>query len=238
MLLLFFLGNITSFLVFLAPVPTFYTIYKRKSAEGFQSIPYVVALSSAMLLIYYGFLKTNAYLIISINAFGIAIELTYLMLYMIYASRKQKCFTMKLLLLLNIGAYGLIFVLTFSLLKGSNRVNAVGWICAVYNVAVFAAPLSIMRRVIKTKSVEYMPVTLSMFLISCATMWFFYGFLVNDYFIALPNVLGLLFGIAQIILYFMYKDGSNKDVELEKEMQKMEEATTDNENKEKIKAIP
>ncbi|GAV81643.1 MtN3_slv domain-containing protein, partial [Cephalotus follicularis] len=231
MLLLFFLGNITSFLVFLAPVPTFYTIYKRKSAEGFQSIPYVVALSSAMLLIYYGFLKTNAYLIISINAFGIAIELTYLILYMIYASGKQKCFTMKLLLLFNIGAYGLIFVLTFLLLKGSNRVNAVGWICAVYNVAVFAAPLSIMRRVIKTKSVEYMPVTLSMFLISCATMWFFYGLLVNDYFIALPNVLGFLFGIAQIILYFMYKDGNNNDVELEEEMQQMEEATTDSENK-------
>ncbi|GAV86152.1 MtN3_slv domain-containing protein, partial [Cephalotus follicularis] len=206
------LGNITSFLVFLAPVPTFYTIYKRKSAEGFQSIPYVVALSSAMLLIYYGFLKTNAFLIISINAFGIAIEVTYIILYMIYASNTEKKFTMKLLLVFNFGVYSLMLALTYLLVKGSKRVTAVGWICAVFNLAVFAAPLSIMRQVMRTKSVEYMPVTLSVFLTVCATMWFFYGLFVNDFFIALPNVFGFLFGIAQIILYYIYKDAKN-DVE-------------------------
>ncbi|KAA8549205.1 hypothetical protein F0562_000889 [Nyssa sinensis] len=64
------LGNILSFLVFLAPLPTFYKIYKRKSTEGFQSIPYAVALFSAMLTFYYAFLKTNAMLLITINSTG------------------------------------------------------------------------------------------------------------------------------------------------------------------------
>ncbi|KAK9919322.1 hypothetical protein M0R45_027926 [Rubus argutus] len=204
------LGNIVSFIVFLAPMPTFYTIYKNKSSKGFQSIPYVAALLSAMLLLYYGVLKTNASLIIGINAFGIAIELAYLIFYITYAPKKEKIFTLSLVLLVNV-VFGLTLAITVFLISGTKRVTALGWICAVFNIAVFAAPLSIMRQVIRTKSVEYMPFTLSLFLTLCATMWFFYGFLTKDYFIALPNVLGFLFGIAQMILYMAYKNSGKDD---------------------------
>ena len=70
--------------------PTFYRIYKKKSTEGFQSIPYAVALFSAMLLLYYGFLKTNGLMIITINTIGCAIEATYLILFMLYATKEAK----------------------------------------------------------------------------------------------------------------------------------------------------
>ncbi|XP_042031785.1 bidirectional sugar transporter NEC1-like isoform X2 [Salvia splendens] len=155
------LGNVISFLVFLAPMPTFYTIWKRKSSEGFQALPYSVAYFSASLLLYYAFLKTGAFMIITINGIGCFIETVYLLIYIIYAPKKSK------------------------------------------------------RRVIKTKSVEYMPFTLSFFLTLCATMWFFYGFFVNDYYIAGPNILGFLFGIAQMILYFVYKNAKKDDGKLE-----------------------
>lgn len=64
--------------------PTFYQIYQRKSTEGFQSIPYLVSLISAMLLMYYGFLK-NDILLITINAFGCFIETAYIVAYLVYA---------------------------------------------------------------------------------------------------------------------------------------------------------
>ncbi|KAL7172222.1 hypothetical protein ACSBR2_031840 [Camellia fascicularis] len=200
------LGNIVSFFVYLAPLPTFYRIYKKKSTEGFQSIPYAVALFSAMLLLYYGLLKTNGLMIITINTIGCAIEATYLLVFMIYATREAKIYTTKLLIMFNVGAFGLITLCTFLFSKGHQRVTIVGWICAVFSVSVFAAPLSIMRLVIKTKSVEYMPFALSFFLTLCAIMWFFYGFLIKDYYIATPNILGFAFGIAQMALYIVYKD--------------------------------
>ncbi|XP_047336042.1 bidirectional sugar transporter NEC1-like [Impatiens glandulifera] len=210
------LGNIVSFMVYLAPLPTFKRIYKKKSTEGFQAVPYSVALFSAMLLLYYAFLKTsNGTMIITINSVGCVIEGTYLIVFLIYATNKARKSAVKLLAWFNVGAYAIIVVSTYVSFSGKHRETIVGWICAVFSVCVFAAPLSIMKSVIKSNSVEYMPFWLSFFLTLCAIMWFCYGFLIKDFFVATPNILGFGFGIAQMILYAVYRD-SKKEIAEEK----------------------
>ncbi|GMJ01098.1 homolog of Medicago truncatula MTN3 [Hibiscus trionum] len=216
------LGNILSFLVYLAPLPTFYRIFKKKSTEGFQSIPYSVALFSAMLLLYYAFLKKHdASMLITINTIGCCIESIYLFLYMIYATKTARVYTTKLLIFFNIGALGLIILVTLASFHGRLRVTIVGWICAIFSVCVFAAPLSIIRSVIKTKSVEYMPLPLSFFLTLCAVTWFLYGYSLRDFYIATPNILGFSFGVTQMILYVLYRGGT-KEAMLPKSSSKLE----------------
>ncbi|XP_010250599.1 PREDICTED: bidirectional sugar transporter SWEET12-like [Nelumbo nucifera] len=210
------LGNLISFMVYLAPLPTFFRIYKKKSTEGFQSVPYVVALFSAMLWIYYAFLKPDAHLLITINSFGCFIETVYIVMFMIYASKKVRIETIKLLLLLNVGTFCLILLLTLFLAHGTKRAQIVGWLCVAFSVSVFAAPLSIMRLVIRTKSVEFMPFSLSFFLTLSAVMWFSYGFLQKDLYVALPNILGFIFGILQMLLYVIYKDSKKVIIEEQK----------------------
>ncbi|KAL7112640.1 hypothetical protein ACP275_04G014900 [Erythranthe tilingii] len=220
------LGNIVSFLVYLSPMPTFYRIFKKKSTEGFQSIPYSVALFSAMLYLYYAFLKKNVLILVTINSFGSVVEVGYLVTYLIYATKESRVFTTKLLMLFNVSLLGFIIAATHFLANGDTRVKIVGWICAAFSVSVFAAPLSIMRRVIQTKSVEFMPFTLSLFLTICAVVWFFYGFLIHDFYIATPNIVGFVLGIAQMTLYVVYKKKSPKKNILPVEITKVHDLQT------------
>ncbi|KAI3499618.1 hypothetical protein L1887_35421 [Cichorium endivia] len=200
------LGNVVSFMVFLAPIPTFYQIYKKKSTEGFQSAPYVVGLFSAMLWIYYALLKTDVMLLITINSVGCIIETLYICFFLFYAPKKARMESLTLIVLLVVVGFGLIVVSTQFLASGVSRGLIVGWICLVFSLCVFVAPLGVLRQVIKTKSVEYMPILLSVALTLSAVMWFFYGLLLGDFNIAIPNVLGFTFGIIQMILYFVYKN--------------------------------
>ncbi|MCE0480807.1 hypothetical protein HAX54_037938 [Datura stramonium] len=212
------LGSTVSFIVFLSPLPTFYNIYKKKSTEGYQSIPYVVALFSAIILIYYSVLKGNMNVVIIINALGAFIETIYICFYIFYAPKKAKLQTIKFVALFVVGGFGAIVLVIQFLFKGVVRAQIVGWICLVFSVCTFAAPLCIVRKVIKTKSVEYMPLLLSVFLTISAVMWFFYGLLKKDVNIYAPNILGFMFGIVQMVLYVMYKDNKEKKVTKEQKL--------------------
>ncbi|KFK26707.1 hypothetical protein AALP_AA8G282900 [Arabis alpina] len=207
------LGDIISFFVCLAPIPTFVRIYKRKSSEGYQSIPYVIALFSAMLWIYYALVRKHAVLLITINTFCCVIQIFYISFYLFYAPKKEKTLTVKFVLFVDVFAFGLIFLLTYFLTHGIKRVQVLGYICMVFALCVFVAPLGIIRKVIKTKSAEFMPFGLSFFLTLSAVMWFFYGLLLKDMNVALPNVLGFIFGVLQMILYMIYKKPGTKVLE-------------------------
>ncbi|GAB2293223.1 hypothetical protein Dimus_027431 [Dionaea muscipula] len=168
-----------------------------------------------MLLLYYALLKENNHIIlITINSVGCIIEGTYLTVFMIYATSQTKVRTTWLLILFNVVLYGLIILFTMLLSGGEQRVTVVGWICASFSLCVFASPLSVMGRVIRAKSVEFIPFGLSLSLTLSALVWFLYGLVIKDFYVAVPNVLGFICGIAQMILYMIYKDARKKETKL------------------------
>ncbi|KAF7073474.1 hypothetical protein CFC21_078452 [Triticum aestivum] len=199
------LGNIISFLVFLAPTPTFLRVYRKKSTEGFSAVPYVVALFSCMLWIFYALVKTNSSPLLTINAFGCVVEGFYILLYVVYAPRHARHRALAFFLLLDVAAFALIVAVTVFLVPQPSRVKVLGSVCLAFSMAVFVAPLSVIFVVIKTKSAEYMPFSLSFFLTLSAVAWFFYGLFTKDIYVTLPNVGGFFFGVAQMTLYFCYR---------------------------------
>ncbi|CAL1405709.1 unnamed protein product [Linum trigynum] len=217
------LGNAISCMVCLAPLPTFYQIWKKKTSQGFQSIPYVIGLFSAMLWLFYALFAKDAMLLITINVFTFFMQTFYIALYLFYATSKDRRTTLKLLSFFNVVGFGAICSFTLAFTHGVVRVQVLGWICMVFSLCVFVAPLAIVRKVIKTKSVEFMPISLSFFLTLSAVMWFMYGFLKKDPYVAVPNILGFSFGIVQMVLYLVYRKSSTPnnsadDLPLKKEV--------------------
>ncbi|CAN1175178.1 Bidirectional sugar transporter SWEET10 [Linum perenne] len=199
------LGNAISCLVCLAPLPTFYQIWKKKTSEGYQSIPYIIGLFSAMMWLFYAIFATDAMLLITINVFTFFMQTIYIAIFLFYATKADRLTTIKLICFLNIVGFGAICSVTMAFTHGLLRVKVLGWFCMIFSLCVFVAPLGIVRKVIKTKSVEFMPISLSFFLTLSAVMWFMYGFLKKDPYVAVPNILGLTFGILQMVLYMIYR---------------------------------
>ncbi|XP_023548379.1 bidirectional sugar transporter SWEET15-like [Cucurbita pepo subsp. pepo] len=199
------LGNILSIFVYLAPLPTFYRICQKKSTEGFHALPYLVALFSSALWLYYAILKTNTFLLITINSFGCVLEFLYLIVFIAFAANPVRMLTIRIFAVINLGLLGFILLAIHFIPKRSNAVKVMGWICVAVSISVFAAPLSVLRQVIKTKSVEFLPFSLSFFLTLSAVMWFAYGVFLKDMCIAIPNVVGFILGLLQMLLYAVYR---------------------------------
>ncbi|CAK8567539.1 unnamed protein product [Lathyrus sativus] len=96
-------------------------------------------------------------------------------------------------------------VSAFALDNTRNRKLFVGSISFCVSVALYGSPLVAMKNVIKTKSVEFMPLPLSLCAFSASVLWLGYGILVRDVFIAGPTVVGIPLSILQLVIYFKYR---------------------------------
>ncbi|EAZ43904.1 hypothetical protein OsJ_28526 [Oryza sativa Japonica Group] len=84
------------------------------------------------------------------------------------------------------------------------RSLVVGILCVIFGTIMYSSPLTIMSQVVKTKSVEYMPLLLSVVSFLNGICWMSYALIRFDIFITIPNGLGVLFALIQLILYAIY----------------------------------
>ncbi|KAB5524952.1 hypothetical protein DKX38_022701 [Salix brachista] len=176
------IGNVISFLLFLSPVPTFVKIIKEKAVKDFKSDPYVATLLNCAMWIFYGLplITHNNTLVVTINGIGFVIE---------YPDHRRARHRSDL--------HGhrdpdYRFRLPYLENKGN-----VCW-DIVYHLQ------HLYRMVIKTKSVKYMPFYLSLANFTNGLVWLIYGLLDFDINLVLPNGLGALSGLIQLILYGIY----------------------------------
>ncbi|XP_058786845.1 bidirectional sugar transporter SWEET1-like isoform X2 [Vicia villosa] len=200
-------GNASALFLFLAPVITFKRIIVNKSTEQFSGIPYVMTLLNCLLSAWYGlpFVSPHNILVSTINGTGAVIEIIYVLTFIIFAPKKEK---IKIFGLFTgvLSVFSVVVSVSLFALHGTPRKIFCGFAAAIFSVIMYGSPLSIMRLVIKSKSVEFMPFFLSLFVFLCGTSWFIFGLLGHDPFIAVPNGLGSVLGAIQLILYFIYRD--------------------------------
>lgn len=203
------IGNIVSILVFASPIKTFWWVVKKKSTEDYKSVPYITTFLSTSLWTFYGVLKPGGLLIATVNGAGAVLQLTYVILFITYAPKDKKIKTAKLAGLLDIGLLGTVIVVSlFAIHKSGLRLTFIGFICAGLTLGMYGSPFFAVGIVIKTKSVEYVPFLLSLFLFINGGVWSVYALLVKDFFVGMPNAIGFVLGSAQLILYAIYKKKS------------------------------
>ncbi|XP_076936261.1 bidirectional sugar transporter SWEET4-like [Bidens hawaiensis] len=212
-------GNVISVILFLSTVPTFYRIWKKGSVEQYSPVPYLAAVFNCGLWVLYGmpFVHPNSLLVSTTNGAGAVIEFGYLVIFLMYSDTRKRL-RVALMMLLEVLVFGGLAIFVLTVVHTTHmRSIIVGGIGAAANILMYASPLSVMKLVITTKSVEYMPFLLSLFCFSNGLCWFLYALFPFDPFMAIPNGTGALLGIIQLILYATFYKSTKRMLAARKE---------------------
>jgi solute carrier family 50 (sugar transporter) len=213
-------GMLLAFTLFLAPIPTIRTIHKEKDTKEFSSDPYVSGILNCGVWVIYALpsVTPNRTTPLVTNFIGFLMEMAYCLAFYKYCNarntrRFKRSFGPSVLFLL----FMLLFPFVFCA-KPSDASDGIGVVAAILNIGMYASPLTIMKQVWDSKSVQYMPLHLSVATFFCSFAWMCYGITVNDKPIMICNITGTLLGAAQIALYLTVffhperaeEDGGNK----------------------------
>ncbi|KAK2422741.1 bidirectional sugar transporter SWEET2 [Trifolium repens] len=205
-------GNIFAFGLFVSPIPTFRRIIRNGSTEMFSGLPYIYSLMNCLICMWYGtpLISNDNILVTTVNSIGAIFQFVYIIIFMMCAEKDKKV-KMFAWLIAILGIFAMILLGSLQIDDVIMRRLFVGVLSCASLISMFASPLFIIKLVIQTKSVEFMPFYLSLSTFLMSTSFLIYGLLSDDIFIYLPNGIGTILGMIQLILFFYFERRSGID---------------------------
>lgn len=192
--------------LFASPLLTMRHIYLAGSTMAFSDVPYVVAFMNCGLWMSYAAMTPNRLQPLVCNVFGFSMQVLYVLVFLRYHPRSSKLLLLGKMALATVALTVLISA-ALKLHWGGNE-SAASNLCGIggdtINIMMYASPLAVVRDVVKTKSVQFMPFQLSLATLIVSMLWAFFAIWIGDIFIGIPNNIGLLLGSLQLCIYFKY----------------------------------
>lgn len=182
-------GTAISIGVSLTPIPSMISAYKTKKlsiSHLFLILNNLNSLSWAL----YGYKTENPAIYIN-NTVTTLLSLAWIFLY----------HQIKNDFVIYISQY-IVSVLSFSLVvMNFCTPDMIGWICLIFNILGYAAPIELIPIALKEKNSKYIDIVIIGVCQMNSLIWFTYGQLTQNYFIIAPNLLGIFFSAFQILIY-------------------------------------
>lgn len=196
------LGTAAGISMALSPLPTIRSILTSRSTGEFSVFPYIATLCQCALWISYALATPGKAALVPVNVLVTILELSYCVIFILYASDRSA--------ILRSLSYpsAITGVALFVSFISSSPSKFLGFFAVISNIIMYAAPLTVVKTVIETKSVKYMPLLLSLVGTVSASIWTAWAISAGDKFVLIPNVLGFILGCIQLAVYYKYKDMS------------------------------
>lgn len=196
------IGTIVSICFFASSAPRFYYLIKKKIR--YEDINIIIILGnyiSSIVWLIYGFsIKLKQIKIC--YSIGALLSLVWIWIYLTYMSKKKMTQAMILLMSLSVVSFSIYIILTVVITDK----KLIGNICFIVCSISYISPAQLIIKVINSKNYKIIPIYSAIIASIGYGSWTLYGlfnFIGN---IIIPNLVGLGFSIAQIILYRVYKN--------------------------------
>nr|XP_018907884.1 PREDICTED: sugar transporter SWEET1-like [Bemisia tabaci]XP_018907894.1 PREDICTED: sugar transporter SWEET1-like [Bemisia tabaci] len=176
--------------------------YVRQKDVGEDShLPFIAGFLNCSIWLSYG-MVSQEFTIIFVNAVGLVLFFSYATTHYIYSIQRNLVIRDFLICIVLIGLMN-IYILTG--IRREILQYHIGNLASFITVLFFAAPLTNMVTVIKTGNVSSLPLPFISMTLVATFLWFLYGLVVDDIYVQLPNAIGLVLGVAQLSVYFLYR---------------------------------
>ncbi|KAF6209865.1 hypothetical protein GE061_015618 [Apolygus lucorum] len=156
--------------------------------------------SSSFLWFLYGTLIEDQAITL-VNIFGFLFFSSYVVAYVTFSTKKV---TVMRHVLVVVVLTCCIFVYIRSLDDLAEAKRKLGIVACGVSVSFFAAPLANLAHVIKSKSSESLPLPIIFMSMVVTFLWSTYGYILQDKFVAYPNMLAFLLSTFQMSLFLIY----------------------------------
>ena len=202
------IGTAISTYFFIAPIVPFMKLIKKEiTVKEAPGLLLICTLLNCILWGDYGLLY-DRFLQYFPNGLGGVITLVWLTIFAIYLANKHIGFVLVYLFIMYVIVADLTLIFYFYVDK-----EVTGKIVLVFNVLMYASPGEKMVTVCKTGNYTLIPIWSTIGGTACSTCWMIYGIYIADWNVIIPNVLGVLCSIVQIVVYIIFKGrykGDNK----------------------------
>ncbi|XP_032060457.1 sugar transporter SWEET1 [Aythya fuligula] len=175
-----------------------------KSVDNIQLLPFLATDANNLGWLGYGCLKLDRTLII-VNGIGATLQSLYILVYFYYSPTKRQVLLKVLMVLaLLAAAYG---YFTCYVTDEDTRRSHLGLFCSTFTIVMYASPLADLNKVIRSRSTRCLsfPLTVTTFLASSS--WTLYGLWLEDLYIMVPNVPGIVTSVVRLWLFWRYAPG-------------------------------
>ncbi|XP_072316539.1 sugar transporter SWEET1 [Eucyclogobius newberryi] len=179
---------------------------ETKSTDNIQFLPFLTTCLNNMGWLYYGLLKSDQ-TIVSVNVIGASLQTLYIIVFIHYTKQK-KPFLSKTLVAAAVLAAGWFYFSTF-LPEGETRLNQLGLTCSAITVSMYLSPLTDLVTIVRSGNVQCLSFPLTVATFFTSTSWVLYGRQLNDYYIVIPNMPGILTSIIRFYLFWKFASTSS-----------------------------
>ena len=208
------IGAALSIFFFIGPLTlVIETFNGKRNYKDMNPYMLFINMSNCVLWVAYG-LRLGELQMYVTNGTGTAFSLVWISFYLYFLAEKKPLLAVFYLILFY-DIYLEVFYIFFKLV-GEKAIT--GHIVLVINVVMYAAPGYKIFLALKNSDHTLLPIHISFIALASSTCWFIYGLYISNPSTYVPNGIGIVFSVAQVVVYFIAKSrGKNLKKEAPKE---------------------
>ena len=197
------LGMLIAWALALSPLKRVMQAEHDGSLRDYNPLPSTVFLMNSVAWLFYGGLIKNIFIIV-LKIVLVVVNLQLSLRSYIYATNECRR-QMEAIIQISIAILMVFYVLFFYDVTPDRTLFVYGYLCLVLNLLIFVAPFSTIRIVVATKNSSPIHIPFAVMGFLGTFFWFIYGLVIDEIPLIVPNAVGVLLNVSQLVLCVVLK---------------------------------